>query len=299
MEIAKIDLNDYRLSGEGSTGNSYDCISNPDMMLKLFNPEYPVQPVYDENEIAKKVYAMGVPSPEPGEIVTDGNRIGILFRRVKGKRSFSRMLSDEPERTEEFSREFARICKSLHSMECPEGFFPDIKDVLRTSLERAEAYSDREKKFLAGLIDEFPDGRNAIHGDLHIGNVICTLPKGAPLSAPHDTYFIDLGFFSHGHPLLDIPGMIGTCAYGREEYITHDLHISLKQARDVFEYFFDEYFFAQDRIADKWFGPNQTRDSVKRILDRAFCVKFITVTYVLGFKLPEYDEVLQAMMVED
>lgn len=299
MEIAKIDLNDYRLSGEGSTGNSYDCISNPDMMLKLFNPDYPVQPVYDENEIAKKVYAMGVPSPEPGAIVTDGNRIGILFRRVKGKRSFSRMLADEPERTEEFSREFARICKSLHSMECPEGFFPDIKDVLRTSLERAEAYSDKEKTFLAGLIDEFPDGMNAIHGDLHIGNVICTLPKGAPLSDPHDTYFIDLGFFSHGHPLLDIPGMMGTCGYGLEEFITHDLHISLQQARDVYKYFFDEYFFAQDRIADKWFGPNQTRDSVKRILDRAFCVKFITVTYVLGFKLPEYDEVLQAMMVED
>lgn len=296
MDAKLINLDDYRQSGEGANGASYDCISDPDMMVKMYNVGYPVQPIFDELEVARKVYELGVPSPEPGEIVTDGTRLGIRFRRIAGKRSFSRMLADEPERTEEFSRELARICKSLHSFECPEGVFPDAKQQFRHMLEEITCFTPEEKAFLSGLLDGMPDGTTALHGDMHFGNVITTLPKGAPLSAPHGTYFIDLGYFAQGHPIIDLGMMANICFYSTEEFVMHDMHIGKAQAMQVYDWFLDEYFFSDDRVAEKWFGPGQTIDSIKDKLSGAYCIKAILITYNLGFKLPEFQDVLDGYL---
>ena len=296
MDAKLINLNDYRQSGEGANGASYDCISDPQMMVKMYNPEYPVQPIFDELEVARKVYELGVPSPEPGEIVTDGTRLGIRFRRIAGKRSFSRMLADEPERTEEFSREMARICKGLHSIQCPEGVFPDAKQQFRKMLDEITCFTPEENAFLQGLLDEMPDGNSALHGDMHIGNVITTLPKGAPLSEPHETYFIDLGYFAEGHPLIDLGMMANICHFSDEAFVLHDMHITKAQASQVYDWFLDEYFFSEDRIAEKWFGPGQTMDSIKEKLGKAYCIKAILITYNLGFKLPELQEALDGYL---
>lgn len=296
MDIKQIDLRDYRKSGEGATGESYDSLADKNVMVKLFNKDIPLDPIFKEQEVAKKVYEMGVPSPKPGEMVTDGNRIGIKFRRIVGKRSFSRMLADEPERTEEFSRLFARETKALHSMECPEGWFPDQAVIIRDAVEKCPLYTAEEKQYLFHLLDEMPKAKTAVHGDYHIGNVICTLPKGAPLSAPYETYFIDLGFFSQGHPIYDVAGLMGNIYYTSGDYIPRELHISVEQAAQVFHFFLDEYFFAEDRLAEKWFGPGQTIASVIENLRKAYVVKYSTVTYIIGFKLPEYDAELKALM---
>lgn len=296
METKKIDLSDYRKSGEGANGSSYDCISNPDIMVKMYNPDYPVQPVFDELLVARKVYDLGIPSPEPGELVTDGERLGIRFRRIKGKRSFSRMFADEPGRTEEFAREMARICKGIHAVECPEGVFPDAKQQFLDMLDQLDCFDDAERSFLRGVVVGMPDACTALHGDMHMGNIITTLPVGAPLSTPHETYFIDLGYFSKGHPIIDLGMMTGICMFSSEEFVSHDMHISKAHAGEVFDYFLDEYFFSQDKIAEKWFGPGQTLESIKSVLRKSYLVKSILITFNIGFKLPEFEAELHAQM---
>ena len=290
--IEKIDLQDYVRSGEGACGASYDCISDPDVMVKLYNTSYPLQPVYDELEVARKVFELGIPSPEPGTLVTDGERTGIRFRRIRGKRSFSRMLADEPGRTEEFAREMARICKRLHSTECPQGALPDAKQQFRDMLAQMTCLTAPEKAFLLQCVNEMPDGTTCLHGDLHIGNIITTLPKGSPLSEPHETYFIDLGYFAQGHPLIDLGMMANVCVYSTEDFIRRDMHISKAQAGEFFEHFLDEYFFSEDRIAEKWFGPAADVATVKAALEKAYLVKSILITYNLGFVLPELAELM-------
>lgn len=299
MDAKLIDLEkDYRQSGEGANGASYDCISEEDVMVKMYFPSYPVGPIFDELEVAKKVYELGIPSPEPGEIVTDGERLGIRFRRIAGKRSFSRMFADEPERTEEFAREMARWCKKLHAVECPEGMFPDAKGQFRNMLAQLKGITEQERAFLGSLIDSMPDAKTALHGDMHFGNIITTLPKGAPLSEPHETLFIDLGYFAQGHPLLDLGMMPCVCLYSSEEFIFHDMHIHKDQAQQVFDFFVDEYFFAEDALAQKWFGAGTTLADVKEILRRSYCVKSILVAFNIGSPLPEFLDELHALMAE-
>lgn len=292
MEAELINFDDYRQSGEGANGTSYDCFSDPQVMVKMYNTGYPVQPIYDELEVARKVYELGVPSPEPGVIVTDGTRIGIKFRRIAGKRSFSRMFADEPERAEEYSRELARICKGLHAIECPEGMFPDAKQQFRHMLDEITCFTPEESAFLYEVLDGMPDGTSALHGDMHMGNIITTLPKGAPLSDPHGTYFIDLGYFAQGHPIIDLGMMANICYFSTEDFVMHDMHITKAHALQIYDWFLDEYFFSDDRIAEKWFGPGETMDSIKTRLCKAYLVKAILITFNLGFKLPELQDAL-------
>ena len=91
-----IDLKKYIRTGEGANGESYDSVEDPEVMVKIYNADYPTDTIFSELEVAKKVYSLGVPSPQPGEIITDGERIGIRFKKIIGKRSYSRAIADEP-----------------------------------------------------------------------------------------------------------------------------------------------------------------------------------------------------------
>ena len=107
MEAIKISLNDYVLSGGGFNGESYDHKSDPSVMLKLYFPGKIQQPL-DEMLLSRKVYELGIPTPEPGEyVVTEDGRYGIRFHRILGKKSYSRATGDHPERAPQYSRSCA------------------------------------------------------------------------------------------------------------------------------------------------------------------------------------------------
>lgn len=289
-----IDLKDYVKSGEGANGSSYDCISDPDVMLKLYNSDYPKEPIIYEQEIAEKVFRLGIVSPEPGALVTDGERIGIRFRRISGKRSYSRALAQEPERVDEYSREFARYCKQLHSTKCPEGLFPDAKDQFISLVRNGgKEYTEEEQNVIINFIKSAPDADTCLHGDMHIGNLITTLPQGAPITDPHEVYFIDLGYFGRGYPLFDLAMTYNICLTANEEFRRHDFHITGELTAKVWESFVDEYFFAEDRIAEKMFGKGTTRADVEKALLPYVCAKYFLVSYNLGFMPPEYDKMIR------
>ena len=107
MNETIINLADYETSGAGALGESYISKSNPDILLKLY-PREREQMGLDEYERACKVYSIGVPCPAPGELVRTGEGLlGIQFRRIVGKKSYARALSEHPERLEEYAARFA------------------------------------------------------------------------------------------------------------------------------------------------------------------------------------------------
>ena len=128
MEAIKINLGDYVLSGGGANGESYDHKTDTSVMLKLYFPGKIQQPL-DEMKLARKVYDMGIPTPEPGEyVVTEDGRYGIRFKRVVGKKSYSRATADEPEKVAQFAAEFAQMCLKLHATHVDTTQFENVKD---------------------------------------------------------------------------------------------------------------------------------------------------------------------------
>ena len=187
MEQAKqISLSDYVLSGGGANGESFDCISDPSVMLKLYFPGKIQQPL-DEMHLAQKVYDLGIPTPEPGEyVVTEDGRYGIRFHRIVGKKSYSRATADEPERVGEFAADFARMCLDLHKVKVDTTQFENVKDRYYRLLEQNPFFTKAEKDALGKFIADVPDEDTAIHGDLQYSNAIFVGDK---------RYFIDLGDF--------------------------------------------------------------------------------------------------------
>ena len=144
MKPTVIDLKDYELSGGGKLGESYNKKDDPDILLKLYSTELEKMGL-DEYDRACKVYKLGLPCPEPGQLVrTTDNRVAIQFRRIHGKLSYARALSIHPERMEQYAAEFAELCKKLHSTTPPPGLFPTFKDQSRQYITENPFLTDEE-----------------------------------------------------------------------------------------------------------------------------------------------------------
>ena len=233
MDPLKISLNDYVLSGGGANGESYDHKTDPSVMLKLYFPGKIQQPL-DEMNLARKVYEMGIPTPEPGEyVVTEDGRYGIRFHRIVGKKSYSRATGDEPEKVAVFASEFAQMCKQLHSTHVDTASFENVKDRYYRLLAENPFFTTAEKDKLERFIADTPDEDTAIHGDLQYSNAIFVGDK---------RYFIDLGDFCWGNHLFDVGMVYLCCCLSGEDFIKETFHMPKSLAIKFWECFVPEYF---------------------------------------------------------
>ena len=293
MEPVKIDLTKYVKTGEGANGASYNNINDPEEMIKLYFETYPVSSIEEEVVAAKKVYDLGIPSPKPGELITDGKRVGIRFFRILNKRSFARAVSDEPERCEEYAREFAKMCKRLHSVHCPAGEVLSVKKQYKDFLSVDKAFTAEEKDKIAAFIDAMPDADTALHGDMHFGNAVTNLPQGAPMSDKHDTFFIDLGAFAMGTPRMDLAMMALCCIHDDEAFIQENFHFSKAIAEKFWSYFADEYFFNDDNLAEKLFGKGKTLKDIENELIPYVGLKTFLIEKYSGIALPNFAQLVR------
>lgn len=235
METIKIDLNDYERTGEGANGASYNHKTDSNIMMKLYFRNFEAAKL--ELEVARKVYEAGIPTPEPGDLVTDGTSMGIRFRRIAGKKSYSRACGDDPEHTEEYAREFAQLCKRLHATHVDTTQFENVKDRLYKMLEENPFFTEAEKQKLHAFIAAQPDTDTAIHGDLQFSNGIFVEENGV-----RTPYFIDLGDFCYGFPLFDVGMVYLCCCLNDESWTMLQYHMSNAVARRFWDAFSREYF---------------------------------------------------------
>ena len=233
MEAIKINLDDYILSGGGFNGESYDHKTDPNVMLKLYFPGKIQQPL-DEMLMTRKVYELGIPTPEPGEyVVTEDGRYGILFRRITGKVSYSRASGEHPEKVSQYAEEFAQMCLQLNATRVDTTQFEHVKDRYYRLLEENPFFTTAEKNRLGKFIADVPCRDTALHGDLQFSNAIFT---------DNQRYFIDLGDFCYGYPLFDIGMVYLCCVLNDETYIREYFHMNKPTAVHFWECFAHAYF---------------------------------------------------------
>lgn len=247
MNEKRIDLSDYEVAGAGALGESFISKSNPEILLKLYSRERE-QMGLDEYERACKVYSIGVPCPEPGKLVrTEEGMLGIQFRRIVGKKSYARALSEHPERLEEYAARFAEECLKLHSIRPEPGLFPTAKEQCLKHISLDKYLTDDEKAAMERYVEKLPDADTALHGDLHYGNIIFT--------EDGRQYFIDLGDFCTGSPLFDIAIVYRQTCLMPEPFIKENYHIDAATAQAFWQAFVPHYF-----------GPDAVIDEVEAML---------------------------------
>ena len=229
METYKqINLNDYVQTGEGGTALTYTHKTRP-TMAKLFNLVNEAELAEKEFQTARAVFEMGIPTPEPLQLVTDGERRGVEYELIKNKRSFTRIISQEPERLEEISLSFARMARELHDIKADTSRFMSIKERLRRFyLEKGDRVTEEYKERALNFIDKAPDADTCLNGDLHIGNVITDGQRDL---------WIDLGQFGYGEPEWDLGWMWTLCNQmdgKRSDFILHVTPETLKAHWNIF-----------------------------------------------------------------
>ena len=267
MKPIIIDLKDYELSGGGKLGESYIKKDDPDVLLKLYSTDLEKMGL-DEYEKACKVYNLGLPCPEPGQLVrTADNRVAIQFKRIHGKLSYARALSIHPENIEQYAAEFADICKKLHSTTPPPGLFPTFKDQSSQYIRENPFLTDEERSGILHFIDSQPDADTALHGDLHIGNVI--------FDEQGRKYLIDLSEFSTGSPMFDL-GII----YLQSCFIPNEVEMELYHiTKDVSVPFWNLFI-------KNYIGPDtDVEEFNKQILPYAL-LRILCVEKMMGYPVP-------------
>lgn len=276
MEAIKISLDDFVLSGGGFNGESYDHKTDPSVMLKLYFPGKIQQPL-DEMRLAQKVYATGIPSPEPGEyVVTDDGRYGILFKRIVGKTSYSRATANHPENTKQYAEEFAEMCRQLHATHVDTAQFENVKHRYGRLLEENPFFSADEKGKLRRFIDNVPDTDTAIHGDLQFSNAIFVGDK---------RYFIDLGDFCYGNPLFDVGMMYLCCKLDSEDFIRETFHMDKATAIQFWEHF-----------AHAYFGNDRSLNDIEKEVRPFAGLKTLIIERDSGCPMPEFRAALEGIL---
>lgn len=279
--VKRIDLNDWVLSGAGGVGVSYFHKTDPDIILKMDNREVSLEDVERSLAVARIAYGLGIPTPEPGEVVFDGQRYGQVFRRIRDKVSFARMCGEHQEMIPQLARDFAGVVKQLHSTKGTGTGLRSIKEVygemVRNNPFRPKELLDKTMD----LLESLPDADTCLHGDLHFGNII---------RADGKDYLIDISSFSYGHPYFDMAMMLATQRLA-------EINPAL---------FFDLYHCPADQNINFWhifnleyFGEGVTDARVEEMVMPFFAVRMITMESESGQKIPP--ENIQAVIeyIED
>lgn len=215
-DIQRINLEDYFQTGEGGTALTYNH-KNGKTLAKLFMPGFAAETAIREFGINQVVYESGLPTPKPIRLITDGTRVGAEYELVPNKRSFTRIISQEPDQLVPLSQRFAKLARRIHETPADTQRLPNMNEMVRRGIERFEKLPDRFKQRFFRFLDTVPVQTTCLHGDLHIGNIITDGERDL---------WIDVGDFAYGVPEWDLCMMYYTSNFMSAERCDQIFHLT-------------------------------------------------------------------------
>ena len=235
MEYQNIDISTWTQVGEGGNGKTYVHPGHPDFLLKVNNPpRCDEATVKQERDAAQHVFDLGIPTPRMFDMVRVGDGYGQLVEIIKGKKSLSRICSDDPSRISEMAMLFASLGLRLHALPCNTDFFPSRKELALKGIDASDFIADDDREKMRAFVQSIEDEKTCLHGDFQMGNLI--------ISGDGKPYWIDLGWFSHGSPMFDIGHFFMTCqVYSQFPAAQEIFHMSQEQLKNFWNAFAEAY----------------------------------------------------------
>ena len=233
MEMYKqIDLNDYVQTGEGGTALTYNH-KDGKTLAKLFMPSVTADNAIREFRISQIVYESGLPTPKPIRLVTDGERFGAEYELIQHKRSFTRIISQEPDKLVPLSERFAVLAKQIHQTPTDTTRLPDMKELVMQWIDKISNLTDELRARINRFMNTVPSTPTCLHGDLHIGNIITDGQRDL---------WIDVGDFAYGVPEWDLGMMYYSANFLSAERADNIFHLDNATLRAHWAAFAKAYY---------------------------------------------------------
>lgn len=179
-----------KLIGQGRTAEIYALENNK--VLKLFRADMGHKSVEKEYTLGKLISGTGVPSPEVYEMVTLGDRQGIVYQMVTGKTMLEH-ISRRPHSVSTPARSLACLHHKIHQHTA--SGLPQQKQILAETIDKTRVLSAPDKQTILDHLNALPPGDRLCHGDFHPDNVMIT---------PDDAVVLDWINASIGNPAADV-----------------------------------------------------------------------------------------------
>lgn len=178
------------LLAQGRTADVYAW--DEDRILKLFHASYPRHWIEREIENGRAVAAMGLPVPQPVDVMLCDGRTGILYERVNGD-SMLQIGKARPWLLSRMARTLAELHTRIHAQDATG--FGGLSESLRETIEQVDDLPPRLRAGVLKLLDRLPDGKRLCHFDFHPDQVLMT--SSGPV-------IIDWMTACRGNPLADV-----------------------------------------------------------------------------------------------
>ena len=260
-----LDISEYSEFGGGFLSTAYNS-QDGDSMLKMYGRNVPDEVVIREKNVARSVLLFGLNTPMVGTIYDcDGNK-GLDFERIEGKRSFSRIISEEPSRMEELTVRFAKMCTQLHGTQCNTAVFGEKSAMYRNVLASSSAVDDLQRAKVMTFLDSVPVATTCLHGDMQLSNVITN---------GKEDFWIDLSDFAYGNHMFDLGMWYFLAMLNPEELCQHIFHLGKEQMAQIWDIFIREYFGA---------SSDASKEEVSRMVEPFAALHMLYLGSLYGFK---------------
>lgn len=264
MEVSRINPEEWEYYGEGGSSTSYVNKLNGNIVLKLNNKDIPFETTEEEYLASKSFFEMGLPAPAIYGLVTDGERFGYTGQRIKGKLSFARTLSQEPDMVEDLAKRFARQALELHRTPADVTKMKDARGILLEKMGNIPSIPADVLESVKKCFSSIVETATILHGDMNPGNLITFEGRDS---------WIGVNELIYGDPFLDIATMHILCYFIPGKTVSHLYHTDQSRLKTFYKAFLKAYF------GEEW----ESEKIMKHIRDAAI-VKFCAM--VAG--KPEY-----------
>lgn len=182
--------------GQGANGTIYRI--DKDNVVKVYKNADALADIQHEREVARTALILGIPTAISYDVVKVGDSYGSVFELLNAK-SFSEILSEEPERMDWCVKEYVDMLHRIHGTKVPAGDLPDFKDTAIGWARVMQNYlPEKYGKKLMNMIQSVPKNDHMIHGDYHTKNLELT---------SDEVLLIDMDTLSVGHPVFELGSM--------------------------------------------------------------------------------------------
>lgn len=161
-------------------------------VVKLYFPWVPIDWRDHEAKSTRMAHESGLPVPKVYEVISDGERHGIVMERIDGPMMISSTIR-RFWKTSYYASVLAGLQAKVNALTAPE--LPPLRPRLDGNIRNESHIPDGTKEAVLEILDGLPDDDNFCHFDIHPLNVI--MSPGGP-------FLIDWSGAAKADPMADL-----------------------------------------------------------------------------------------------